>query len=847
MERKHGRVAPGGRIAVPLPAAWRWIPALLLAVTAAPAIGMVRTVDPGEMPKLGPDEGLLLVEVDSNSPLGSIRVKKDGALFTAGVMRYPDKGRTARLYVVPAGRYAWHDVNLSWFASYVLKDKDEYHFDVVPGKITYGGDLVIRLTGMWSADIVVVNRGLQAMDWLEAQHPQLARDYEFVYAGHYPDPFPAFYRKERASSTAGTAELSTVAQPPSPSELPLSIRDLWKPDRIDWVSLNPAGDLLVEAVRESNGRWALDLIDLGNDRATRLAESALPFVALDWASDRLLLAGIGEPGGEQIITVFRMGQAPGTSGIVSQRLRASGHVLATGYGAPNRVLFQANVDGRRVLVQELDLSTPESTDSFRPIMRQRLNVGVDHDLAWYADGRGILRAAIARSGDGRIVLMHGDGQTFHEVLDLGEEGGFDPQGLSADGNLFYGLTDEGRAQRDLVEFDPVQHKVTRTIFSKPGVDVVHGVLDDHHALIGAMYLENGRYVTDYFDAPRRQLAKVVENAFRGKIVSVADRSRDGQHLLLWVQGSDQPPILYHLDVARGRAVQLDAAEPWLDGKHFAPSEVVHATSRDGLPVEAYLTMPPGNTRHPLVVLPHGGPVGVVDTLVFNPEVQFLASLGYAVLQVNYRGSDGYGKAFRKAGYQQWGTGIEDDIDAALQAALSRYPLDAQRMCVMGASYGGYSALESALRWPDRFRCVISMAGVSDRVLLFSASDFGQRARLRDEAERVIGNPRVDLEQMLATSPLYHYRDLVAPVMLVHGSEDLRVDYEHSRRLVRMLNLAGHKPVMLSFDQEAHGLEQLDDIEKAYTGIAGFLAEYLGPAPPVPAGKAAPAAAAARAR
>jgi len=262
-------------------------------------------------------------------------------------------------------------------------------------------------------------------------------------------------------------------------------------------------------------------------------------------------------------------------------------------------------------------------------------------------------------------------------------------------------------------------------------------------------------------------------------------------------------------------------------------------STDGLPIEAYLTMPPVAGKRPLVVLPHGGPVGVADRMLFDPEVQFLASLGYAVLQVNFRGSDGFGKAFREAGYKKHGTLIEDDIETALTEVLARFPLDPQRMCVMGASYGGYSAMVSTVRWPQRFRCAVSMSGVSDRVLFFTASDGGNSAKGRKELERVIGDPNTELDEMLETSPLYRYREMQVPVMLVHGGEDMRVDYEHSRRLVRMLNLAGHKPVMLSFDKEGHGLSDIDDIDKAYSGIAGFLQQYLDPT--TPAGNAATAA------
>ena len=807
-------------------AQWRWIAVLLLLATCS-AQAMVHVVDPGEIPKLRPGEGLLLVEVDSNWALDSIRVKKDGAIFTSGVLSGIKEGHTARLYVVPAGRYAWHEVTAFWFARYQLKDKPEYAFDVVPGKITYPGDLIVRLTGPLSANLLVSNRGLRAMDWLESQHPALARDYAFTYTGHYPDPFPTFYKQARAASTASIADLSAVAEPPKPGTLPLAIRDLWRDDRISWVSLNPAGDLLVEALHEKDELWALDLVDLKSNSVVRLAESPLQFAAMDWAGDRVLLAGVGERDGRQLVTVFRIGEdAAGKRTFQTLRIRESGHVLATAYSTPDRILFESYSDDDHVQVHEMDISSNASLAHFRPSARNRLNLGVEQDLGWYADGHGRLRAATAKRGDDRYVLMHGGDGVFQEVMEFDGIGGFKPQALSFDGDLIYGVSDDDRAQRDLVEFDPVQRKVTRTLFSKPGVDVIAPVLDDRRRPIGVLYFEGGRLVNEYFDANQQRLAAVVQQAFPGQTVTVADRSRDGKHLMLWVQGSAQPPVLYHLDIAHSQAVQLEPAAPWLAGKHFVPSQLVQVKSADGLPIEAYLTLPAGEGKRPLVVLPHGGPVGVADRMLFNPEVQFIASLGYAVLQVNFRGSDGYGKAFREAGFNSQGTLIEDDIDTALAEVLAHYPLDPQRMCVMGSSYGGYSALVSTVRWPQRFRCAVSISGVSDRVLFFTASDGGNSAKGRKALERVIGNPNTDLDKMLATSPLYHYREMQVPVMLVHGGEDMRVDYEHSRRLVRMLNMAGHKPVMLSFDKEGHGLAEIDDIDKAYSGIAGFLREYL---------------------
>lgn len=159
--------------------------------------------------------------------------------------------------------------------------------------------------------------------------------------------------------------------------------------------------------------------------------------------------------------------------------------------------------------------------------------------------------------------------------------------------------------------------------------------------------------------------------------------------------------------------------------------------------------------------------------------------------------------------------------------------------MLGASYGGYSALYSTIRWPDRFRCAVSISGVTDRILFFTASDGARTAKGRADMERVLGNPRTELDAMVQTSPLYQYAHLGAPVMLAHGEEDERVDFEHTRRLVRMLDLAGRPPVLMTFPKEGHGFSDPDDLEKLWTGVAGFLHEHLDSPKSAPSAKPAP--------
>ena len=392
--------------------------------------------------------------------------------------------------------------------------------------------------------------------------------------------------------------------------------------------------------------------------------------------------------------------------------------------------------------------------------------------------------------------------------------------------MIYGSSDKDRGQRDLVELDPATGEITRTVFALPGVDMQDAVFDMRHNLVGVTYFEDGVLVSEYFDESSRAQQIRLQQAFGGRSVRILDRDDSSRQFLLLVDGSDQPGEVYHFDATRNRASLLFDLHPELEPYRFCPSTVVRATAPDGVAVEAYLTLPEA-PRPPLVVLPHGGPIGIRDTRHFDREVQFLAALGYAVLQVNFRGSEGFGREFREAGHRGMGTRIEDDIDAALAQVLASGSVDGGRMCAMGSSYGGYSALVSAVRWPGRYRCVVSIAGVSDWTLVFSASDGGRSKEGRRTLEKLFGNPNDGSDAMLQSSPLYRYEALDLPIMLAHGTEDLRVDYEHSRRLARVLSGAGRPPALLTLEGEGHSVEDADNRKALWEGVAGFLHAQLG--------------------
>jgi dipeptidyl aminopeptidase/acylaminoacyl peptidase len=771
-----------------------------------------------------------------------VRVRKADELLGAALIKKIRKGRSTNLYVAPAGEYTWAQVRPLTYFYYDFSNQPEFKFTVAPGKITYPGDLIFHPITRGTGSVQISNRGLAAMDWLRERHPDAYRRYQFEFSGHYPDPFPAFYRGIVDSMDGPVDAGNALLPPPKPGRLPLPVRDLWKEDRIVSARMSPDGDMVAVQLHTDPNHWSVELIDLQSETATTVADSDAEFGELAWSGDGVLLLPVrGIVDGPQDIYAVRIGPSVdgGRRDIARMKLPRKGWVMGSVPGHPDQLLFASIGTRGELLVHHMDIGSQQALDSFQYNARDRLNIGVKDDLSWFTDGRGRLRLALAqREEDGpddegpryRLVLMYGQDGRFEEVMRIDQEDPFIPVGLSPDGSVVYGITEKDRSQRELVAFDPVARKFGRTLFSKPGVDVQSAIFDSQQSLVGVTYYRGGFLVSEYFDEANDAQARLLRETFPGKTVLVGGRSRDGRQLLLWVDGGDQPLQLYHLDIAARRASLLEESKPWLKAGQLSPSETFGFKGVDGMHLEAFLTMPRNSGKHPLIVFPHGGPIGVSDTLHFDPEVQFLASLGYAVLRVNYRGSEGYGKAFREAGYRKYGTAIEDDIDAATQYALAHYPLDASRMCAVGSSYGGYSSLVSAIRWPKRFRCVVSIAGVSDKILLFTASDASNDKERRKALEELIGDPRTQLEEMKATSPIYHYRELKVPVMLVHGTDDLRVDYEHAFRLERMLAIDGRPPVGMVFDKEGHGMERIDDIEAMWNGIAGFLQAHLGAGP-----------------
>ncbi|MCG7553245.1 S9 family peptidase [Pseudoalteromonas sp. Of11M-6] len=307
----------------------------------------------------------------------------------------------------------------------------------------------------------------------------------------------------------------------------------------------------------------------------------------------------------------------------------------------------------------------------------------------------------------------------------------------------------------------------------------------------------------------------------GNQIRIVSGTRDGSRVIVFA-GSDINPGNYYLfDSKKNQLGLLVANRSWIDPNSMSTMEAISFKGRDGITIHGYLTTPQGKEKQnlPLIVMPHGGPHGPRDYWQFDPEVQMLASRGMAVLQINFRGSGGYGDAFEELGYRKWGKEIQYDIIDGTRDLISKGIADKNRICIMGASFGGYSALQSAILEPDLFQCAVGVVGVYDLPLMFEEGDIAQRSSGVAYLERVLGT---DEKQLKEFSPSYNVEKLKVPVLIVHGGEDQRAPIEQAESLIDALKKADKPYQYYLLEDEGHGFYKPEHRLKYFKKVLAFL-------------------------
>ena len=408
---------------------------------------------------------------------------------------------------------------------------------------------------------------------------------------------------------------------------------------------------------------------------------------------------------------------------------------------------------------------------------------------------------------------------------------FKPIGFSADGERAYFLSNFDIEKGDrlgLFEYQ-FRSKKVELIHRDSDVDLAGPLVGPQGEVLGVHHL-GGKTEKLLIDDQTKhgQFMTLLAGAFKGQAYSVTSFSDDGNQAIVRVRSDRNPGEFYLFDLTSRKASFLEASLPRIKSQQMLETEPVSVPANDGLSLHALLTRPADKKKQlPLILNVHGGPFGVTDVWGFHPEAQFFASRGYAVLQVNYRGSGNRGSDFERAGYRQWGKRMQQDLVDATQWAIKQGIADPNRICIYGGSYGGYAALWGVIRDPELYRCAVGIVGVYDLVQ-FRKGDGSDFNRLGGDYFEKFMKARVgeDAEALREVSPVHHVDKIKAALFIIHGEKDVRVPVEHAYRLRSALQKI-NKPFEWMIKPEGHGFYDVDNRVDMYTRVLAFFDKHIG--------------------
>lgn len=448
---------------------------------------------------------------------------------------------------------------------------------------------------------------------------------------------------------------------------------------------------------------------------------------------------------------------------------------------PYHVLLQYDAAGRGYPeVAELDVKS----GGLRRVVRSHPPV-----RRWMSDGRGEVRLGIGYDAGGAASLHvrrpGSEGWTVFLEQSLADPEAVGPIAFGAQPEDLYVLKyHNGRSA--LFRLDLAERTAPRLLFAHDTYDVAGPVLLDPRtrALLAVQYMAQHEQL-HFFDEAQAARQAWLDRQLPGAVNLVAGRTADGRRLLVRSVSDVNPPSLHLLDIDEPRLTLVGHEYPELEDQPLAPARPMTYRARDGQIIPAYLTLPlqVSSAGLPAIVLPHGGPEAR-DVKTFDPLVQFLAAQGYAVLQMNFRGSHGYGARFAAAGVGQWGGVIHNDITDGARWLVEQGIADPTRICIVGKSFGGYAALLGATRESQWYGCAVSYAALSDLIAFSQHTERLQGSELWKER---LGGDHLALWQM---SPLARVRTVEIPVLLIHGRNDAVVPFSQSQRFARALRVAG---------------------------------------------------------
>jgi len=496
-----------------------------------------------------------------------------------------------------------------------------------------------------------------------------------------------------------------------------------------------------------------------------------------------------------------------------------------------RIIDDLEDDPNHVIIG-LNKRNPQIHDPFRV----NINTGESEMIAenpgnissWVTDHDGRLRMATTSDGVNTSLLYRDtEKDDFKPILTTDFKVNVSPLFFTFDNKNVYVASNRDRDKTAIYEFDISKAKEQELIFEHDEVDVSGLMYSKKRKVLTGVNFTVSKGDKVFFDDWRRDIQNKLESQLPGYEVGITSFSKDETKAVVVSYSDKSRGTYYYYDVENDKLTELAKISPWLEEEHMAEMKPVKYKSRDGFNIHGYLTLPVGSDGKnlPVVVNPHGGP-WARDTWGYRSEIQFLANRGFAVFQMNFRGSTGYGREFWEISFKQWGKSMQDDITDGVNWLIDEGIADPERIAIYGASYGGYATLAGLAFTPDLYACGVDYVGVSS-LFTFMESMPPYWELYRSMMYEMVGHPEKDKELLASSSPLLHVDKIKVPLFIAQGANDPRVVKSESDQIVEALKSEGIEVPYMVKEDEGHGFYNQENQFDFYREMEKFLKKHIG--------------------
>jgi dipeptidyl aminopeptidase/acylaminoacyl peptidase len=446
---------------------------------------------------------------------------------------------------------------------------------------------------------------------------------------------------------------------------------------------------------------------------------------------------------------------------------------------------------------------------------------------WITDHEGNIRAAITTDGvTATLLYRENEKDQFKEILTTNFKESISPLFFTFDNKYVYASSNIGRDKSAIVKFDISSGKELETIFEHPEVDISDLNFSKKRKVLTSIIYTTWKRERKFLDQHTEDIFTSIQSKLPNYEIVLTSENKEEDIFTVRTYSDRSLGAYYLYEVNGDKLTKLTDISPWLDENDLCVMKPISYKSRDGLTINGYLTLPKGKEPKnlPVIINPHGGPWHR-DQWGYNPEVQLFANRGYAVLQVNFRGSTGYGRKFWESSFKQWGKTMQNDVSDGVKWIIDQGIANPKEIAIYGGSYGGYCTLAGMTFTPELYACGIDYVGVSN-LFTFMKTIPPYWKPFLDMMYEMVGNPEKDKELLAAASPVFHVDQIKSPLLVIQGAKDPRVNIDESNQIVEALKKRGIDVPYLVKENEGHGFHNEENRFEAYEAMETFLEKHL---------------------